>query len=95
LATYTGWNVRSAKPGAEGKLSRFIGAYFPFSRTPAERGKAGDPRRAILERYPTRQEYLDRVAASARALRQQRHLLEEDAATILQEAAARKLWETD
>ncbi len=95
LATYTGWNVRSAKPGAEGKLSRFIGAYFPFSHTPAEREKAGDPRRAILERYPTRQEYLDRVAASARALRQQRHLLEEDAAAILQEAAARKLWETD
>lgn len=93
LATYTGWNVRSAKCGAEGMLSRYIGAYFPLPRTADQRETAGDPRRAIHQRYPSRQAYLQRVTESVRALQQKRLLLEEDAAKILKRATDCQLWD--
>jgi len=88
LATYTGWNVRAAKHGAEGMLSRFIGAYFPLPPTPEHRRQTGDPRRSVLERYPTQQAYLDQVAQAAQALREKRLLLEEDVEAIRRKAAA-------
>ena len=92
-AAYTGWNVRGAKCGGEGLLSRFIGSYFPFHRTPEERRADGDPRPAVTERYPSRQAYLDRVSAVARKLHEQRFLLEEDVIAIQKAAASRQLWE--
>ncbi len=93
LATYTGWNVRSAKYGAERMLSRYIGGYFPFPKTPGDRRQADDPRRSVLERYPTRQVYLDAVSQSAESLRRRRLLLEEDAAAIREKAARAEFWE--
>jgi len=93
LATHTGWNLRAAPAGAEGKLSRWIGSYIPFPRTAAERRQSSDPRRAVLERYPTQQQYLERIAAAARPLEQQGLLLEEDVTRILRAAAGRPLWD--
>lgn len=93
LATYAGWNVRGSKCGGEGLLSRYIGAYFPFRRIPAERSAVSDPRPAITERYPTRQSYLDRVSAAAHELQQERFLLEEDVTAIEQAATTQQLWE--
>ena len=92
LATYTGWNLRGAKCGAEGMLAQLFGAYFPFHEMPEECRDDGDPRPAILRRYPTKQAYLTRVAEAARRLQQQRFLLEEDAAAIRRAAADRRFW---
>ena len=92
-AAYAGWNVRGANCGGEGLLSRYIGSYFPFQRTGEERRADGDPRPAVTERYPTRQAYLDRVAAAARELQEEGFLLEEDVTAIQRTAASRRLWE--
>jgi hypothetical protein len=92
LATYAGWNVRGAKCGGEGLLSRYIGSYFRFHRIPEERRADSDPRPAVTERYPTRQAYVNRVSASARELQEERFLLEEDVRAIQKAAAARQLW---
>ncbi|MBI5687274.1 MAG: hypothetical protein HZC54_19550 [Verrucomicrobia bacterium] len=92
LATYTGWNLRAAPHGAEGMLAPYHGSYLPFVHTYEERLKAGDPRPAVLERYPSRMVYLYHVTEAVRRLRSQRLLLEEDATALLKLAGERQLW---
>jgi hypothetical protein len=92
LATYTGWNLRAAEYGAEGMPARFFGACFPFARTDDERRQTGDPRRSILERYPARKDYVERVRAVNAALVREGFLLEEDAARIEASTLAEPHW---
>ncbi|MCX7886558.1 MAG: alpha/beta hydrolase domain-containing protein [Verrucomicrobiae bacterium] len=89
LATYTGWNLRTATCGAEGMLAPYYGSYLPFAQTHEERMKTGDPRPAVFERYPNREAYLHHVAEAIRRLRSERLLLEEDAARLLKIAQER------
>ena len=70
----------------------FAGATLPFPRTRAERERAGDPRRAIAERYASREDYLARVRDAAKALVAEGFLLDEDIETSL--AFAARFWET-
>ena len=93
LATYTGWNLRAAPFGAEGMLAPYYGSYLPFARTHEERLKTGDPRPAVLERYPSRTVYLHHVKESVQRLRSERFLLDEDAAALLKIAEERQLWD--
>jgi len=93
LATYTGWNLRAAAYGAEGMLAPYNGSYLAFARTRDERLKNGDPRPSVLERYPTREVYLARVAQAALQLRDDGFLLDEDAVAILRTAAKKQLWD--
>lgn len=81
LATHTGWNLRR-KGFADGQLCGLNGSYLPFSATP----RAGDPRRAISQRYPKRIEYAKAVALAARELRDQGLLLDEDVARFIERA---------
>jgi hypothetical protein len=74
-------------PGHEVLLR--AGAALPFPRTAAEPAATGAPRRAIAERYASREDYLGRVRAAATELVQARYLLEEDIAPILERAALR------
>lgn len=73
LATHAGWNLKRAR-GAQGALCGGQGLFVPFAATP----RAGDPRRALSQRYPTRIEYAKAVALSARGLRDRGLLLQED-----------------
>lgn len=66
-----------------------VGSYLPFARTRAEREKAADPRRSVEERYSGREEYVKQVTAAAKALVEQRFLLERDAPGLAARAAAR------
>lgn len=93
LATYAGWNLRAADYGTEGKLARWVGSQWPLPRTIEERQKNGDPRLAILERYPTREAYVARIAEAALELQEQRFLLAEDVARILRRETAVSLWD--
>jgi len=86
LATYAGWNVRSAQVGAPRALGRWAGSYLPFARTAAERAQTGDPRPSVLERYPTRADYMARVVEAAIALRDAGFLLDEDVVAIAKSA---------
>lgn len=87
LATYAGWNLRASVSGAEGMLTRWVGSRWPFPGSPAERAEKRDPRPSVLERYPTRERYLDALRQSVLELHRRRLLLEEDVQPILTAAA--------
>jgi Alpha/beta hydrolase domain len=86
LGTFTGWNPRHPAQGAPGDLMSMLGSTLPFARTRSERQRTGDPRPSIAERYPSRDEYLARVGAAARALVAARYMLEEDVEAIVERA---------
>ena len=92
LGTYTGWNLRAAEYGAEGMLAGLHGSYLPFARTPEERRERADPRPSLLERYPTRADYLARMTEAALQLQREGFLLEADVVEILNTASRRELW---
>lgn len=79
LGTYTGWNLRRRELGA-GALVGIAGSYIPFPDTVDERLQVGDPRPSVLERYGDAAGYSRAVEAAARALVEQRLMLEEDVA---------------
>lgn len=89
LGTYTGWNLRAAKFGAETMLSPLDGMFLPFAKTKAEREKSGDPRLSLEERYPTQADYLSRITEAALKLHREGFLLDEDVVRILERAAAK------
>lgn len=84
LGTYTGWNLRAAKYGAETMLSPLDGMFLPFAKTQAERDKSGDPRPSLEERYPSRDAYLSRLTAAALKLHREGFLLDEDVVRTLE-----------
>lgn len=81
LATYAGWNLRR-RSFAEGQLCGLSGMSAPLPATP----RAGDPRRAISQRYGSRLEYAKAVALAARELRDQGLLLDEDVERYIERA---------
>ncbi len=92
LATHTGWNYRRPSIGAPDRLASEIGSYLPLPKTRAERERTGDARQSIEERYPNRQAYLDRIAAAARELVEQRYLLADDVPELIARAQAHFDW---
>jgi Alpha/beta hydrolase domain len=70
------------------------GAYVAFPRTQADADAAHDAHRPVLERYKTRNEYVNRVRTAARELERDGFLLPDDAAIIIQSAAENSLWRT-
>jgi hypothetical protein len=94
LATYTGWNVRHEEMGQGGLMTSgapLFGSTLVFPRTRAEREASGDPRRAIDERYASKDDYLARVRAAAETLVRDRYLLAEDIEAIV--AVAERKWD--
>jgi hypothetical protein len=78
LGTHTGWNQRAAATGFPWATARFDGSFLPFARTAAERRATGDPRLSLEERYPTREDYLNKVRDAAYRQLAAGFLLEED-----------------
>ena len=89
LASHTGWNPRDPSTGGAGQNVDMQGSTLPFPRTREERERTGDPRRSIKERYRDRVDYLARVRTEAERLVEERHLLAEDVALVVDLAAAR------
>ncbi len=85
LATHTGWNEYRA-PYPTGEIADRDGSYLAFAATRAERGKAGDARLSVEERYPGRDAYVAAVRAAADALVRDRLMLAEDAAAYVARA---------
>ena len=87
LATYTGWNLRDPSIGAPSQRLPFEGSFFPFPKDAAAREKSHDPRKSIAERYASREAYLTQFTQATDALIQQRWILPEDRAALIQRAA--------
>jgi hypothetical protein len=77
LATYTGWGLRAGPQANDGCES--TGQYIPFAKTKADRQTAGDPRRSVEERYPTFDQYFDKIERAVDNMVRDRLLLCEDA----------------
>ena len=69
-----------------------VGSFAPFAATKAERERAGDARLSIEERYHGRDDYVNRVRVAAQDLVTRGFLLPDDAAVIVQQAAASNLF---
>ena len=92
LGTYTDWAFRSEQIGASDTLIAMAGSYIPFAKTRGDRDKSHDPRLSVEERYGSRAEYVRRVEAVANKLVQDRYLLQEDVAAIVQAAGQHWDW---
>jgi hypothetical protein len=68
------------------------GGYVAFPRTHADADAAHDAHRPVLDRYKTRNDYVNRVRTTARELERDGFLLPDDAAIIIQSAAENPLW---
>ncbi len=91
LATHAGWNLR-AKGFIEDELCYLNGQYIPFAKTKEEREKTSDPRLSIEERYKDQADYVQSVSHAARALVEERFLLQEDAERLIAAAAKRQIF---
>jgi hypothetical protein len=83
LATYTGWNLRDPTIGAPEQRVSFEGSYIPFAKTAEDRKQSSDPRKSIVERYPTREEYLARYQGAVDVMVSERWILKEDRNAML------------
>ncbi len=85
LATIAGWNLRDPSIGAPDQRVAFEVSFLPFPNTVADRQKSRDPRKSIAERYSSsREDYMTRYTAALDGLVQQRWILVEDRAALLQ-----------
>ena len=82
VATYSGWNVRSADYAAD-DMCNVSGQKIPFPATKNDRINSGDPRLSVEERYPTHVRYVARVTLAAANLQRERLLLPEDVARYI------------
>jgi hypothetical protein len=86
MATYTGWNFRTAAIGGTDQLVSLLGSSVPFARTKAERDAAHDPRRSVEERYASSEAYLAKVRTVADALVAGGYLLPGDLPQVMKRA---------
>jgi hypothetical protein len=94
IGTFTGWNLRSPALGADTELLSLTGSYIPFARTASEASAAGDPRPALLQRFPTFDTYERAYTSSLRLLTAERYLLPEEEPGLLALARRfRERWE--
>jgi len=89
LATYMGWQLYKRELGRDDELVSLQGSFMPFPLDAAERTRTGDPRRAILERYPDRNGYLALVEQVAKLLVADGYLRGEDLPHIVAQAGDR------
>lgn len=83
LATFTGWNFRSAAIGGTAQLVNLLGSALPLASTKAARDAAADPRRSIDERYPAKGAYTAVATDTAEALVKGGYLLRDDVAAVM------------
>jgi alpha/beta hydrolase family protein len=91
LASNTGWNLRSPQIGAPDQLYTQAGSSIPFAVNKAQREKRRDPRASIAERYPTENEYLEKIAVAAQKLMKEGYLLDRDMPNV--RALAAREWD--
>ncbi len=87
LATYAGWNIYRELPDELGDRD---GSFIPFARTRAERGRNGDTRLSLEERYGSLDDYVAKMTAYCDQLVRQRLLLPADAKAYADAAKACK-----
>jgi len=83
VGTHTGWVPRAKSIGGSDLAAIFAGFTLFFARTREEREAQGDPRRAITERYDSRDVYQSEVRSATERLVSERFILAEDVAWVV------------
>lgn len=83
LATYTGWNFRNSNTGGTSLLVSLLGSRIPFARTGADASAAGDPRKPVADRYPSREVYLAKAKSVTDDMVRNGYLLAGDQANVM------------
>ena len=89
VGTHTGWNLRHPDTGAAEQLMSMQGSTHWFAATEEGRKAAGDARPSLEERYRSREDYAERVKASARRLAEAGYLLAEDVELVVESCLER------
>jgi len=82
LGTYTAWNPIASGP-LKGREASLSAGYVPFAKTKAERQASGDSRLSIEERYSSLWLYYLYAVNQANIMVQERFLLPDDAAVMI------------
>ena len=83
LATYTGWNFRNQSIGGTRLLVSLLGSRIPFAKTAADATAVKDPRKAVADRYGSRDTYLAAAEQAAEGLVKGGYLLEADVPQVI------------
>ncbi|MBM3512934.1 MAG: hypothetical protein FJX59_04375 [Alphaproteobacteria bacterium] len=86
LGTYTGWNLYNAATEAPDRIGRWDGSFIPFPRSEDEKIATADPRRAVSERYASKDAYLEAYAAATLSLAEQELILDADVNPMIDRA---------
>jgi len=92
LATYTGWNLRTAAIGAAGERLAFLGSFVALPRTAEEAAKTHDSRIAIADRYKSYDEYRAKFQQALDGLVRERYILAEDAPRLMERCEEEWKW---
>jgi alpha/beta hydrolase family protein len=94
LATYTGWNLRTAAIGAPGERLAFLGSFVPLRRTAEEAASVHDSRAAIDDRYKSYSDYRARFQRALDGLIRERYILAEDGGPLMDRSQQEWDWIT-
>jgi len=92
LATYTGWNLRDPSIGAPTERTAFLGSFLPLPRSTGEATAGHDPRKPIMDRYTTYDEYRAQFKKSLDELVRERYILPEDSEKLLDRSREEWSW---
>ena len=92
LATYTGWNLRTAAIGAPGERLAFLGSFVALPRTAAEAERAHDSRMPIGARYKSYDEYRAQFQKALDGLVRERYVLAEDGPQLIRRSEDEWKW---
>jgi hypothetical protein len=95
LATYTGWNLRTAEIGAAGQRLAFLGSFVALPKTAAEAAAAHDPRVPIAARYKGFEDYKAQFQRALDGLVRERYVLAEDAPELRRRGEEEWKWVTE
>jgi len=83
LATYTGWNLRSAATGAPTERTAFLGSFLPLPRNAEDAAASHDPRKPLDARYKSYDDYRAQFEKSLSKLIKDRYILPEDGQRLM------------
>jgi hypothetical protein len=94
LATYTGWNLRTAAIGAEGERLAFLGSFVLLPVTAKVAATAHDLRIPVEARYKSYDEYRGQFQQALDGLVRERYVLAEDAPQFMDRSEEEWKWVT-
>lgn len=89
VATHTGWNTRAPETGSPDQQIPMIGFSRWFPASVAQQQADGDPRRAIEERYGSREDYESQVRSDTQSLVEAGYILPGDMELVVRNAVER------